>query len=384
MKTSPYFSGSQSTRAKSGPSLKLQRSSITSSQKEAGGNSSSECLRRDDVKSTPINRVRPGKDAHVLSSFKLHGEVDVQTAQNDKLASCLHGTPDVGKLSGKLDVPGSSPANPVCIGTRFQLDESDKVSLSARFNAVGSTSAQTKADMTFSSASFVDEDDDIEGIVQVLGEPPRTGSRKRQLCKAVDRVFDDSGAECVKPTEVPGRAGNSYRNSRPFVEDPEDLGKKRTRKAVVREVKNSTETSESKGSIHGRDDICKEAAWEDEFSIFANRKSTQSLTTMQVNFTAAMNALEDVASKGQILHVEKIPARYFRFMFQTPSSLLLYALILVVSIEAWGIISDWGHRADLRPIPIRISSFQRSFRKLFREGNTETRLFDMIYYRPIL
>lgn len=321
IKASPYFSGSQSTPAKS---LKLQRSALTASQKRTSENS-------DDVKSTSINRVRSGKDAHVLSSFKLHGEGDIRTPQNGKLTS---GTPDVSKSTGSLDVPGSSPANPVCIGTRLQEDDSAKVSLTARFNAEGSTSAQTK---TFPSAIFVADDDrlsndDIEGEVQVLGEPPRNGSRKRQLCKAVDRVFDDSGTgykptvgiisastamkieteDClnyknsVTPTQGPRRVVNPSS----LVEGSENSGKKRTRKTVVRDVKNCTETSESKGAIHNRDDICQEEIWEEEFATFVNRNPTQSSTAVQLKITAALNALEEVASKGQILHVEKIPARY--------------------------------------------------------------------------
>lgn len=410
MKTSPYFSGSQSAPVKSVPSLKLQRSSLSTSQKRTSVNSASECLlgRCDDVKSTSINRVRPGKDAHVLSSFKLHREVDVQTTQNGKLASCSQVTPDAGKLTAKLDVPGSSPADPVCIGTRFQGDDSAKVSLTARFNAEGSASAETDTDVTFPSASFVAEDDDIEGRVQVLGEPPRNGSRKRQLCKAVDRIFDDSGTGykptvgiisastvmkikdehksegCLNyknsgtPSQGLRRALSGNVNSSPLVEKSEDSGKKRTRKTVVRDVKNSTETSGRKGAIHGRDGICKEEVWEEEFAAFATRISTQSSTAAQLNVTAALNALEEVASKGQILHVEKIPARYFRFMFQITYIRLFDAFPVVVTILISEVISDWWHRADLLLTLTRISSLLRSSRRLFREGNTITRIFGMI------
>ena len=294
IKKSPYFSGSQSAPSKSGPSLKLSRPSFASSQKWATDNSGS-VLARCDVKSTPISSARSGKDEHTLSSFKLGGEVHAQTTQSGKGASYSQATPNVAVRALKLDVTGSSPANPVCIGKRLQENDSAIVSLTTRFNNE-STSTKTKTDETFSLENSVPDhlsalgNDVIEGTVQVLGEPPKNGPRKRRLCKSVDKIPDDNGASYV-------------------VEKSEGLGKKRTRKAVVRDVKNSTETSERKGTMHGHDEICKEETWEEDFAAFANRSPTESLTAMPLNFTAALNALEEVASKGQILHVEKISSR---------------------------------------------------------------------------
>jgi len=351
IKTSPYFSGSQSAPAKS---LKLQRSALPNSPQRASETSDFLLARCDDVKSTSINRVKPGSDAHMLSSSKRHEELDVQTPLNGKLASGSRGTLDVGKLSGKLNVPGSSPANPVCIGTRLQEDDSAKISLTARFNSEGSTSTQPKKDKSFPSDGWVSllSNDDIEDDVQVLGEPPTNGSRRRQLRKAVDRVFDDSeigikppvgtisastvmkieDEDCLNyknsctPTLGPRRPPSGNVNSSLLVEKSEKSGMRRARKTVVRDVKNSTETSESKGAIHGLDNICQEEIWEEEFAAFADRNITQSSTAAQLNMTAALKALEEVASKGQILHVEKIPARYVTYIR------LLYSLTVGVTI----------------------------------------------------
>lgn len=56
-----------------------------------------------------------------------------------------------------------------------------------------------------------------------------------------------------------------------LVEKLEDLGKKRIRKIVVRDVKNSMEISGRKGVIYGCDGICKEEVWEEEFVVFVIR-----------------------------------------------------------------------------------------------------------------
>lgn len=265
----------------------MQKTAFASSQKRTSDLSECRDLNANDL-------VRPGRDSNYLSSFKLHGDVDVRTSDE-----------------GKLDVIGSSPANPVCIGSRFQEDDSAKVSLAAKFDAVESA-IQTQ---TFPGKDDSLFNDDIEGEVRILGEPPRNGSRKRQLRKAVDRVFDDCETS-YKPIvgvtsastamKIEGENGLDCKNSAPLMQGPsvsDCKGKKRTRKNVVRDVKNSTETSESKGT----DDICQE---EKEFATFADRDPTQSPAALNLNITAALNALEEVASKGQILHVEKVHARY--------------------------------------------------------------------------
>ena len=73
------------------------------------------------------------------------------------------------------------------------------------------------------------------------------------------------------------------------------------------DLRHNTQTSESIGSTYDRDDICKGEIFDEEFAAF--RKPAQSSTTMQPSVSAALNALHLAASKGQILHIEKIPAR---------------------------------------------------------------------------
>ncbi|KAG0622636.1 hypothetical protein M758_3G112500 [Ceratodon purpureus] len=324
VKKSPYFSGSQSAPSKS---LKLQRPS--SSQRRASENFASGCVlaQCDDVKSTPIGSARSGKDKHVLSS-KLDGEADARTTQSGKATPYSQVTPSLDVSTGKLDVAGSSPANPVWIGKRLQGDDSAIASLTARFNAEESTSAQTKRDETPNSAADQRSplrSDAIEGAVRVLGEP-KNGPRKRRLCKLVDRIPDDSGAACTPQVAIKS----------------EDSGKKRTRKAVVRDVKNSTDTTKGKGAMLGHDDICKEEVWEEDFAAFATRNSSELSAAMQLKFTAALSALDEVASKGQILHVEKIPSRpaaYTDQDFKLPKK-------LQKALQGRGVEKFYTHQAE--------------------------------------
>lgn len=93
------------------------------------------------------------------------------------------------------------------------------------------------------------------------------------------------------------RSSNEYR-----------ISKSSPEKAFGRAFRNKTEISESRGATDDHDAICKGEIWDEEFAAFANRKPTQSSTTL-TTIPAALDALQAVASKGQILHVERIPAR---------------------------------------------------------------------------
>lgn len=347
VKASPYFVGTQSTPSKSAPSLRLQRATFESTRKKSNDNLASSSLpsQCDDAVPNPISSARSGKGAHELSSFKRNGGSAVQIAQSDNLHA--QAVPDGVALSGKFHVSGPFPAHSVHAGSRLHNDNNTIVKLTARFEFEKPSSAEEKTGDTFSG------NDTIEGSVGILGGPSKS-SRKRQLCKAVDRVLDDSGTGQIATVRIESsnsgmgvngglkREGchntldvdssiqgirgalNGNTSSKTLFEKTGGSRVKKTGKVAVREVINSTETSEIKSATYDHDDICKEEMWEEEFASFASRQSTQSSSAVQSNVTSALHALEEVASKGQILHIEKIPARpaaYTNQDFKLPKKL---------------------------------------------------------------
>lgn len=170
-----------------------------------------------------------------------------------------------------------------------------------------------------SPASHLEHCGDVEstpiGLVRALVEPPNV-SRKR-LCRAADsnphkaeEINDGYNREGFNTMSIdrPARgariASNGITSLSPFPEKSGDL-----RHDFESDVRNNTATSEIKGVPYVHADIGKGEIWDEEFSAFANRKNVASSPTTQRGVTAAMNALKVAASKGQLLHVEKIPAR---------------------------------------------------------------------------
>lgn len=323
------------------PSAKLPSPYLASTQKRASDSLPSACHPPFSaaVGSTSNAPVWSGIDAYVLSRFKNHGEVNIPTVQIDKLVSCLQGTPDGVRSTWKFHVPESSnSANSLRIGTRIQEEDSASVPLTARFNGEESTSAGTQRAETFFKAAnrwaSLGNDTVSEGSDRAVAKHPSDHGSTKRLYKSLDRDLHDKTEKSYIPTtgidsatrgmkfndghiqedclntlsaetSTPGawRASNGCIISKSFPEKSEDL-----RKAFGRAVRNKMETSESRGATDDHDAICKGEIWDEEFAAFAKRKPTQSSTTTS-NVPAALAALQAAASKGQILHVETIPAR---------------------------------------------------------------------------
>lgn len=275
-------------------------------------------------------------------------------------------TPDVGKLhSGvKSGIPGSSPANPLRIDGLIDEDDTVISSLKRRFDAevpkIETFEDVTMAAMADDCFDILGSDylspsphDVIEGPVQLLGAPVTIGFNPKVLRKSVDRDLDD-----VVVTS--SRSGKDSHCGVSLERHGHDSTYTRS-KSLVRDVKNSTETSTIAGGgsvdpvpgtksqiartsskkqksnfsramdaeVSVTDEIDEENLWEEEFVLFANRKpkglSVNVLQPGQPNVIAALEALKAVASKGQILHIEKLPARYRTYLcgFRNVLSLII-------------------------------------------------------------
>lgn len=377
VKSSPYFSTPNTVPIQSRVEWNLRKASLPSTstglaqrlatEKFTSGYSS---LQSED---TIINtRVATGSEKG--TRFKGYDS----TIDNDTLLSCMlrtpdvprvetnsviatsvafpQATPDVGKLhSGvKSGIPGSSPANPVRIDGLIDEDDTVVSSLKRRFDAEVSK-IETFEDVTMAAmaddcfdilgSDYVSPSphDVIEGPVRLLGAPVTIGYKPKLFRKAVDRDLDD-----VVVTSSRWGKDSEYRIS--LERHGHDSTYTRS-KPLVRVVKNSTETSTIAGGgsidpasgtksqiarksskeqtsnfsrtmdaeVNVTDEIDEENLWEEEFLLFANRKpkglSVNVLQPGQPNVIGALEALKAVASKGQILHIEKLPARYRGYLF---------------------------------------------------------------------
>lgn len=383
MKSSPYFSTPTTVPIQSRAKWNLQKASLPSTSiglvtdKFISGYSSLQsedtniktCVATGSERGTQFKGYDSTIDNDTLLSCMLRTP-DIPRVETKNIHSVIttsvafpQATPDVGKLhSGvKSGIPGSSPANPLRI--EGLIDEDDIVisSLKRRFDAEVSK-IETFEDVTM--AAMADDcfdilgsnymsptpHDVIEGPVQLLGAPVTIDFNPKVLRKAVDRDLDD-----VVVTS--SRSGKDSQYGVSLERYGYDSTYTRS-KSLVRDVKNSTEMSTIAGGgsldpapgtksqiartsskkqksnfsramdaeVSVTDEIDEENLWEEEFVLFANRKpKVNVLQPRQPNVIAALEALKVVASKGQILHIEKLPARYQRYFcgFRNVLSLII-------------------------------------------------------------